>query len=181
MTAPAVSEYRDAEPCPVCGACFRCKHGEHEGSCHGCRCACNGDWAPHDAIRCSLSHTEYRILLPITKPLLQNERLHWAAKNRRTQEIRRAVALLVKTKPYRIPHLERCTVQLEWRPRTAHRRDGDGPAPTIKAATDGLVDAGVLDDDDTSRVTHLPVVILPLVPREPARLWLVVRPVEEAA
>jgi hypothetical protein len=48
----------------------------------------------------------------------------------------------------------------------------------VKAAVDGLRDAGVLDDDDTSRVTHLPVVILPPVPREPARLWLVVRPLE---
>lgn len=119
---------------------------------------------------------EYRILLPITKPLSLNERLHWAAKNRRTQEIRSAVAILARTKPYRIPHLERCTVQLEWRPRTAHRRDGDNTSPTVKAAVDGLRDAKVIDDDDTSRVTHLPVVILPPVPREPARLWLVVRP-----
>jgi crossover junction endodeoxyribonuclease RusA len=121
---------------------------------------------------------EYRILLPITKPLSLNERLHWAAKNHRTQEIRRAVALLAKTKPYRIPHLDRCTVQLEWRPRTAHKRDGDNVTPTVKAAVDGLRDAQVIDDDDTSRVTHLPVVILPPVSREPARLWIVVRPVE---
>jgi crossover junction endodeoxyribonuclease RusA len=122
--------------------------------------------------------SEYRILLPITKPLSLNERLHWAAKAKRTREIRQAVALLAKTKPYRIPRLDRCTVQLEWRPRTAHRRDGDNTSPTVKAAVDGLRDAGVLDDDDTSRVTHLPVVILPPVPREPARLWLVVRPLE---
>jgi hypothetical protein len=122
--------------------------------------------------------TEYRILLPISRPLLQNERLHWAAKAKRTKEIRRAVALLARSRPYSIPHMDRITVQLEWRPRTAHRRDGDGPAPTIKAAVDGLVDAGVCDDDSTEYVTHLPLVLLPPVPREPARIWLVVRALE---
>jgi crossover junction endodeoxyribonuclease RusA len=122
---------------------------------------------------------EYRILLPITKPLSLNERLHWAAKNRRTQEIRRAVALLAQTKPYRIPHLDRCTVQLEYRQRVNRSIDGDNLFPTIKAAVDGLRDAHVIDDDDTTRVTHLPVVILPSVPREPARLWIVVRPISE--
>jgi hypothetical protein len=169
MTAPAVSEYRDAEPCPVCGACFRCKHGEHEGSCHGCRCACNGDWAPHDRVSNPASDHE-------AAQLQRAAALGREKPAKRTREIRQAVALLAKTKPYRIPRLDRCTVQLEWRPRTAHRRDGDNTSPTIKAAVDGLRDAGVLDDDDTSRVTHLPVVILPPVPREPARLWLVVRP-----
>ena len=125
--------------------------------------------------------TEHRIQLPITKPLSLNERLHWAAKNRRTQEIRNAVALLARRGPYKIPHYDRITVQLEWRTRTAHRRDGDNLAPTVKAAVDGLRDAKVIDDDDTEHVTHLPVVILPPVSREPARLWIVVRPIEEAA
>jgi crossover junction endodeoxyribonuclease RusA len=127
--------------------------------------------------------SEYRILLPITKPLTQNEvrRLHWAAKARRIKEIRTSVALLAAHSPFKIPHLGRCAVHLEYRQRVARKIDGDALAPTIKAAVDGLVDAGVCDDDDTSRVTHLPVVILPPVPREPARLWLVVRPIEEAA
>lgn len=125
--------------------------------------------------------TTHRLQLPITKPLSLNERLHWAAKNQRTQEIRTAVAMLAMHGPYKIPHYERVTVQLEWRPRTAHKRDGDNLAPTIKAAVDGLRDAGVIEDDDTGRVTHLPLVLLPPVPREPARIWLVVRTQEDDA
>jgi hypothetical protein len=122
--------------------------------------------------------TEYRILLPISRPLLQKSRLHWAAKARRIKEIRTSVALLAAHSPFKIPHLDGCTVQLEYRQRVTRKIDGDALAPTAKAAVDGLVDAGVCDDDDTTRVTHLPLVLLPPVPREPARIWLVVRALE---
>lgn len=47
-----------------------------------------------------------------------------------------------------IPRVERCKVTLVWYVTTKHRRDKDGPMLTLSAAIDGLVDAGVLFDDN---------------------------------
>lgn len=78
-------------------------------------------------------------------PLRQNDRLHWSARARAVRDIRHAVAMLARPASLRI--YTRCDIGLVWHVNTAHRRDSDGPAPTLKAAIDGLVDAGVLPDD----------------------------------
>ena len=78
-----------------------------------------------------------------------NQRLHWAEKARRTKAWREAAFCAAHrrgtfTQPVRIV----CTVHKT----RAGRWDATNLAPTGKALIDGLVDAGVLVDDDNTRV-----------------------------
>lgn len=50
------------------------------------------------------------------------------------------------------------------------RRDDDNPHSTVKACADGIVDAGVVKDDNTACMRKEPTVILP--PEPAARMWL---------
>jgi Holliday junction resolvase RusA-like endonuclease len=50
------------------------------------------------------------------------------------------------------------TCQVHWYARDSRRRDKDNCLSSLKATFDGLVDAGLLEDD--SALTHLPLVIL---------------------
>lgn len=85
-----------------------------------------------------------------TPPLSLNDRRHWAAKARITREVRHATA--VHAREQRIPRLEHARVQLLYIPRDKRRRDADNLVATLKPCLDGLRDAGVLEDDDASRV-----------------------------
>lgn len=51
-----------------------------------------------------------------------------------------------------IPRLERAYVIAELRPNDRRRRDPGNWYPAAKGVVDGLVDAGVLDDDDHTRL-----------------------------
>ncbi|MFC6883380.1 hypothetical protein [Actinomadura yumaensis] len=80
-----------------------------------------------------------------------NDRLHWRPRNDRTQAIKDAVIVLVRQQ--RLPRLERARIICHYRPGPRQRRrDPANWAPSAKAAVDGLVAAGVLDDDDHTRV-----------------------------
>jgi crossover junction endodeoxyribonuclease RusA len=50
------------------------------------------------------------------------------------------------------------TCEVHWFARDARRRDKDNCLASLKAVFDGLVDAGLLRDDNA--LTHLPLVIL---------------------
>lgn len=77
----------------------------------------------------------------------------------------------------RIPPCEAFAVRLVWQPRDRRRRDADNPFPTIKTAVDGLVDAGVVADDDHTRVRHDGVhIIQPDPGQKTGRMWLEVTP-----
>lgn len=65
-----------------------------------------------------------------------------------TRVLRRAAALASR----HIPHLERAHIVGVLHPPKRGRRDPANWYPTFKAVTDGLVDQGVLDDDDHTRV-----------------------------
>lgn len=73
----------------------------------------------------------------------------------------------------RIGHHDRVEVALHWRPGRRGTYDEDNPAETLKACADGIVDAGVVSDDDWTRMVKRVVIH---DPRKPARLWLVVTP-----
>lgn len=83
-------------------------------------------------------------------PISQNSRMHWAPANKIKQEIKRSSAWLARSE--KMPHLERIRVTIEWIVNDRRRRDVDNMAPTLKAAIDGLVQAGVITDDDYTRV-----------------------------
>lgn len=86
-------------------------------------------------------------------PLTLNQRMHWAPKAKITAMLRRETQIRARAEG--IPHLGRIRVSLIWVVRDRRKRDaGENLAPTFKAQIDGLVDAGLVDDDDPSRVVR---------------------------
>src|SRR5213078_3836241 len=90
--------------------------------------------------------------LPPGTPLLTaNQRLHHMAQYRIIQNLQEVIGWLVRQK--RVPHLESAHITYVLRVPDMRRRDPGNWAPTAKALVDGLVHAGVFDDDDFTRVT----------------------------
>lgn len=54
-----------------------------------------------------------------------------------------------------IPHLDHICTRLVWTPPDRRRRDEDNIIATAKPLWDGLVDAGVVDDDTSEYMTKL--------------------------
>ena len=84
--------------------------------------------------------------------LNSNQRLHWTEKARRTRIWRYTAhgAVLVQAKGVRFDVPVRITVTIH--KTRAGRYDATNWAPTGKALIDGLVDSGLLEDDDNTRV-----------------------------
>lgn len=99
--------------------------------------------------------TTYTVALPAGLPLLnanRTRRMHWATVRTMAREVRLAAKIAARAE--KIPHLERAHITYVIHPHpTGRRRDPGNWAESAKAAVDGLVDAGVFDDDDSSRVT----------------------------
>lgn len=91
------------------------------------------------------------LLLPDVRLINANDRLHRQEAARRTKAIRAAAKR--QALDDLIPHLDRAHIVFEYLPPDNRRRDSANWQPSAKAAVDGLVDAGVLDDDDHTRVT----------------------------
>jgi hypothetical protein len=81
-----------------------------------------------------------------------NHRLHWSKVARIITEIRQAAALSARAA--KVPHLDRARIVAELQFADARKRDpGNWAYPSAKAGVDGIVDAGVIDDDDTLHLT----------------------------
>ena len=116
----------------------------------------------------------YTMTFPSTMPLLnQNDRLHWAVKNKKVQEIKGISTTLARSQG--IPLLERVEIESIYHPRDRRRRDCDNLSPTVKAIIDGLVGAGVLPDDNSRYVEAITYRIFPLPTKNPY-LLLIIRP-----
>lgn len=85
-------------------------------------------------------------------PLSLNDRGHWAKGNSHRQALRRAGALLARSKgiPRNLPHIH---TRLHYTPTDNRRRDEDNIIATAKPLWDGLVDAGVVPDDNSRYMT----------------------------
>lgn len=116
---------------------------------------------------------EWTLPLAFTKPLSLNDRMHWQTKRKITRAWRDHVRDLAVRE--HIPCVERFTVELNYVPRDNRRRDVDNVMPALKASVDGLIDAHVCADDDSTRYTLTSPVIHPARKGEPGRMWLVVR------
>lgn len=116
--------------------------------------------------------TEYRIDLPWPRPPLnQNQRLNHWAKASLVAAIRADAHVLAKAA--KIPHSNRITVQLHYAPGRRGRRDPMNLTATTKPLIDGLVDAGIVDDDDTEHVHELtPEIHFP--PEPGPRCWITI-------
>lgn len=116
-----------------------------------------------------------RIDLSFTRPpLSMNQRMHWAQKAQITRDIRQEVAM--KARPLR-DHFkgEPIEVSLHWLPRDNRRRDEDNYVATLKPACDGLVDAGLVDDDTPALMGKLMPIIHPHEKGQKPACWLQIR------
>lgn len=83
--------------------------------------------------------------------ITSNRRFHWREKARLTRMWRTAAYLGARRAG--IPHLERAHITAHVHRMRGGRFDPTNWADTAKAALDGVVDAGVLPDDDHAHVT----------------------------
>lgn len=88
--------------------------------------------------------------LPAATWTTSNDRLHWRERARRTKIIRTLARVIARTELLPVPTPATITVQVH-RPRRT-RADAQNASPTLKAACDGLVDAGILPDDDDQHI-----------------------------
>ena len=115
----------------------------------------------------------WRIVLPAGMDLLNaNHRTHWARKARVTRVIRQAAAWC----SFEVPLLQRAHVEGVYEPPDKRRRDPANLYPSFKAAIDGLVDAGVLPDDDSAHLVGPDMRLGPVHPG--GRLVLIVTELE---
>jgi hypothetical protein len=112
--------------------------------------------------------TTVRIDLPwTTPPLTANQRMHWAKRAAVVKEVRQTTGWLARG----APRADRIVITLHYRPRDIRRRDAHNLYPLVKACCDGIVDAKIVDDDDTAHVsTPEPVIHQPDGKR--AAMWL---------
>lgn len=83
--------------------------------------------------------------------LSANDRRHWRSRAQITRQWRKAAwAYAVQAKT---PALTSAGFVITFTHPTLRRRDASNLHPTVKAIIDGLVDAGVLPDDDDAHVT----------------------------
>lgn len=125
-----------------------------------------------------MTRREWRINLPWPAPLIrENDRPHWAEKARLTKTLRYTAWALAKQQ--KLPTgLDRVRITLHWQPATNRHRDENAPSPTLKALVDGLVDAGLVADDDAAHVEPR-CAIEPVA--KPAATWLTIEDRSEAA
>ena len=92
--------------------------------------------------------TTYIVTLPAGLPLLNaNGRVHWRTRARITKTLREAACVVAKEQC--IPRLSRVEMTLVLHPHDKRPRDPHNWYPSFKAAIDGIVDAGVLADDNS--------------------------------
>lgn len=111
----------------------------------------------------------YGLDLPDSPLISPNDRAHWSKRAECAQVWRTASRLLAKQA--RIPRMDRISVSLDHWPKTKRRQDTDRISLVAKWCVDGIVDAGVVDDDDS---THVPEVVLRMHPprADKQRTWL---------
>jgi hypothetical protein len=105
----------------------------------------------------------WHIDIPPGTPLItSNQRLHHMQLYRLNKNLKDVSFWLARKQ--RIPHLERARIDGFLMTRDLRRRDPGNWYPTLKACLDGIVSAGVLDDDDWR---HVDGPYLSLLPRQP--------------
>ncbi|OPC79959.1 hypothetical protein B4N89_02455 [Embleya scabrispora] len=105
----------------------------------------------HAQLDRALRTTAHVIVMPTGLRLMNsNERPHPRVRALRTKALREAAREMAMLAD--LPHLNRAHIYCHLRATNRARRDPGNWYPSAKACVDGLVDAGVLDDDDHTRV-----------------------------
>lgn len=105
-----------------------------------------------------------------------NERLPWPVRARRTRELRAAGYWLARAA--RVPSVDRIRVVGVVRPPDRRRRDPHNWYASLKAVIDGVVDAGVIVDDDASHLVEVAMRIGPSA--RPLRLSVEIHAIDVA-
>jgi len=90
--------------------------------------------------------TTLTIEVPRALLISANDRMHWREKARRTAALRLMGRIAAWRRRHPIPPVT-LTVTVTYPP-LARRRDASNLAPTVKGLLDGIVDAGLLPDDN---------------------------------
>lgn len=111
--------------------------------------ACSWRWPVSDLAQQWCHETESGWVLRFPQPaqrLSMNDRLHWGRRNELARAWKEAAYWWARSN--RLPKLlQPCTLRVTFPVNDRRRRDGDNPAPTVKAIVDGLVLAGMWSDD----------------------------------
>lgn len=91
------------------------------------------------------------VLTPPCAFINANQRLNHYRRNDLTQTWRRLAAATVNS-GWHPEHYKRAHITIAYRFATNHRREVSNLQPTSKAIVDGLVDAGLIPDDDDTHV-----------------------------
>lgn len=96
--------------------------------------------------------TTYELVLPYTRPPLnQNQRLHWAVKGKLTKDIKLTTFIIAQS--MRLPKgVDFASIELVYYPPGRKPRDEDNLSPTLKACADGIVQYGLVPDDNSEHV-----------------------------
>lgn len=92
-------------------------------------------------------------LPPATELISANGREHWTQRAKVTKHLRELAEHDANVK--RIPELSKVKIRAIYFPPDNRRRDMSNLFPSVKAAVDGIVDAGVLLDDNDKFVLSL--------------------------
>jgi len=120
----------------------------------------------------------YTVALPAGMKLLNSNDTfpHWRP---RADLIKSIVdAAIVMTRNAKVPKLERVVISAVYHPHDRRKRDAHNWSPSVKAAIDGIVRAGVLVDDDSEHVTDGGITLG--APVRGGQLVLVITPVDGA-
>jgi crossover junction endodeoxyribonuclease RusA len=120
---------------------------------------------PQGAVsRSSAGPATYTLTLPAGLHLLSlNDRGHWAARYKRTEDLKKAAwAVALQQK---IPRMEHVSIVAEYQPGDLRRRDPDNIAASVKVVIDALRAARKLPQDDSRHVTGVTCRIGPLHPK----------------
>lgn len=92
--------------------------------------------------------------VPTSDLLTSNQaRVHWATRARRVKNIRTAAHMVCQRFAFEPLPPVTCEVEVTWPDR--RRRDTHNLQPSVKAAIDGIVDAGLLKDDSDEHLKAL--------------------------
>jgi crossover junction endodeoxyribonuclease RusA len=109
--------------------------------------------------------------------ITENMRLFWRVKAQRTKGWR--LATFLHATKENLPRIEKARIICELRFCDKRIRDANNWSPTAKACVDGLVDAGVFDNDDHSRVIGPDMRMGPVVPTAWRGVHLLIYPLEK--
>ncbi|WP_182359535.1 hypothetical protein [Tomitella gaofuii] len=88
-------------------------------------------------------------------PMTANEQRRATWRTMRAAKYEAGQLVWALAKRARVPRLRRARVDVVWHAPTRTRRDADALGPFLKATLDGLVQAGVLGDDDYRHVPRV--------------------------